>query len=107
MRIVKKENPITNGLLNSSRTREFQNGMLVLGYSSDVLRDRMAEECHQSVVEKAAEKVYETAVRVECVVNVGGRTQLPPEMDSTGMIATGLRLGGEIVDINRLSNDAD
>jgi DNA polymerase-3 subunit gamma/tau len=105
--IVKKESVITNGLLNSCRTREFHNRVLTLGYSSDVLRDRMVEECHHALVEKAAEKVFGSGVRVECVVNAGGRTQLPPEMDSTGMIATGLRLGGEIVDINHLSKDVD
>jgi hypothetical protein len=105
--IVKKESPITNGLLNSCRTRDYQNGVLTLGYSSDVLRDRMVEDCHSSVVKKAAEEVFGSVVKVECVVNAGGRTQLPPEMDSTGMIATGLRLGGEIVDINQLSKEAD
>jgi DNA polymerase-3 subunit gamma/tau len=105
--MVKKENPITNGLLNSCRTRDYQNGVLTLGYSSDVLRDRMVEDCHKSVVKKAAEEVFGSAIIVECVVNAGGRKQLPPEMDSTGMIATGLRLGGEIVNINRLSKEAD
>ncbi len=107
LEIVKKESVITNGLLNSCRTREFHNRVLTLGYSSDVLRDRMVEECHHALVEKAVEKVYGSGVRVECVVNAGGRTQLPPEMDSTGMIATGLRLGGEVVDINHLSKDVD
>lgn len=105
--IVKLENPITNGLLNSCRTREYQNGLLTLGYSSDVLRDRMAAENHISLVRKVAEKVYGTEVRIEVVVNAGGRTQLPPETNSTGMIATGLRLGGEIVDINKLSKESD
>jgi DNA polymerase-3 subunit gamma/tau len=107
LEIVKKESVITNGLLNSCRTREFHNRVLTLGYSSDVLRDRMVEECHHALVEKAVEKVYGSGARVECVVNAGGRTQLPPEMDSTGMIATGLRLGGEVVDINHLSKDVD
>ena len=107
LKIVKQESPSTNGLLNSSRTREFQNGVLVLGYSSDVLSDRMAEDFHSQLAKKAAEEVYKTEVRIEVVVNAGGRKQLPPEMDSTGMIATGLRLGGEIVDVNHLSKDSD
>jgi DNA polymerase-3 subunit gamma/tau len=100
--LVREQSPNTNGLLNSCKTREVRQGTLYLGFASEVLREKMAEEDHLNVVKQMAEQVLGEKVEVECIISAGNQASLPPDVDSSGMVATGMRLGGEIVDVNDL-----
>jgi hypothetical protein len=100
--LVREQSPNTNGLLNSCKTHEVRQGTLYLGFASEVLREKMAEEDHLSVVKQMAEQVLGDKVEVQCIITAGNQASLPPDVDASGMVATGMRLGGEIVDVNDL-----
>ena len=100
--LVKEQNSVTTGLLNSCRSVELRKGVLYLGFPSEVLCDKTAQQEHASLVVKICREVLGETLEVECVVNAGGTGSLPKDVDTSGMVATGMRLGGEIVDVNDL-----
>jgi len=90
-----------SGLLNSGKPLEVRGNVLVVGYPSEVLRERMAAPEYTQVAEQALEQLVGQALHVECVLSTASRKELPPEVDNSGMVATAVRdLGGEIVDMS-------
>ncbi|GAB4525499.1 MAG: DNA polymerase III subunit gamma/tau [Anaerolineales bacterium] len=90
-----------SGLLNSGKPLRVRGNVLVIGYPSDVLRDRMADPEYTRVAEQALAALLGQGMRVECVISTASRKELPPDVDGSGMVATAVRdLGGEIVDMN-------
>ena len=49
-----------------------------------------------------ASEVLKESIDLQCVINAGNVGALPPEVDASGMVATGMRLGGEIVGVQDL-----
>ncbi len=89
-----------SGLLNSGRPLELRGNVLVIGYPSEVLREKMDDPEYVSVAQAALQQVTGKALQVECVVSAAARKVLPPGVDSDGMVATAVRdLGGEVVDM--------
>lgn len=107
IKLVKAQSPTTTGLLNSCRSKEFDKGILRLGFASDLLCQKMAQEEHASLVIKAASQVLGEPVELQCIISAGNAGALPPEVDASGMVATGMRLGGEIVDVQDLKKAKD
>lgn len=101
---VKKPSPNTRGLLNSCKTNLLRNGVLYLGFPSELLKEKMEQPEHLSVVQEAAEKIFEMPIKIECTIISSGQGKLPPQVNNSGMVATGVRLGGEIVDVNNLKS---
>jgi len=101
---VRETSPNTTGLLNSCQY-DFENNILKLYFSSSLLKEKMEEEKHLSVLKQAAEEVLGEMVEVACFVSDGGG--LPPGVDSSGRVAAAMRLGGQIVDINDLGSGSD
>lgn len=99
---VKAPSPNTRGLLNSCRTNILRNGVLLLGFPSQLLKEKMEQPEHLEVVQAAAEKLFDTEIKIECVITSAAQGGLPPLVNNSGMVATGVRLGGEIVDVNNL-----
>jgi DNA polymerase-3 subunit gamma/tau len=97
---VRQQNPNTYGLLNSCRAKNMRNGTLVLDFASDLLKSKMEKEENVRVVQEALKQVLGEEIDVRCRTRSSMRTQLPPNVDSDGMVATAINdLGGEIVDI--------
>jgi DNA polymerase III subunit gamma/tau len=97
---VRQQNPNTYGLLNSCRAKNIRNGTLVLDFASDLLKSKMEKEENVQVVQNALKQVLGDEFNVRCRTRTSMRTQLPPNVDSDGMVATAINdLGGEIVDI--------
>ncbi len=89
-----------SGLLNSGRPLELKGNVLVIGYPSEVLRQKMDDPEYVSVAQTALQQATGKALRVECVVSAAARKELPPGVESDGMVATAVRdLGGEVVDM--------
>ncbi len=89
-----------SGLLNSGKALKLKGDVLVIGYPSDLLRERMADPEYLQVAQKALQALTGEKLRVECVVSASTRKQLPPGVNSDGMVATAVRdLGGEVVDM--------
>jgi DNA polymerase-3 subunit gamma/tau len=104
--LVKEESPNTTGLLNAS-DRELSDGTLILYFHGELLKQKMEQENHLDVLKKAVEKVLEMRVEIRCEIVSGGKNALPSGVDGSGMVATAMRLGGEIVDTNELGAQAE
>jgi DNA polymerase III subunit gamma/tau len=90
----------TQALLNSCKPFGMKDGVLFLGFNGDFAKSKMEKDEHLEITRKALSEVLEKDVPVRCLVTVGGRGTLPPDVDSDGMVAAALRdLGGEIVDV--------
>ena len=97
--IKQQRNNQLEALLNSTRSREVTDGVLVLGFASDVLKSKMD---HPEMLEATRLSLREflgadVPVRT-IVVSPGGKTA-PNEVSPGGMVAAALENGGEIVDI--------
>lgn len=98
---VKKQSGNAAALLNSCRTRELRAGVLYLGFSSQVLKEKIEVRETKDLVGEVVADVLGRAVEIRSfVTDVAG--ELPPDIDSSGMVAAALRLGGKIVDTNEL-----
>ncbi len=97
--IKQQKNNQLEALLNSTRSREVTDGVLVLGFASDVLKSKMDHPEMLEATRLALREFLGTDVPVRTiVVNPGGKTT-PNEVSPGGMVAAALENGGEIVDI--------
>jgi len=97
---VRKEQPNLYGLLNSCQSRYSTGSVLVLGFSSDILKNQMAKRENTELVERIASEVMGSKIEVRSTITSAKNTDIPPEVDGDGMVASALRdMGGEIVDI--------
>lgn len=97
--------PKTQALLNSSRPLGMESGALVLGFQSDLLREKMEKGHNLSLVQHALEQVFGRPIRVRCMLvqKWAGRRPAagePPPIEDEGMVATAVRdLGAQVVEI--------
>jgi DNA polymerase-3 subunit gamma/tau len=97
---VKRSNPNTYGLLNSTKSRHIKGNLLILGFSSDVLKNQMDKKENVEIVRRVLSQTLAKEIEVRCVISTASGNAIPPEVDNDGMVAAALRdLGGEIVDI--------
>jgi DNA polymerase III gamma/tau subunit len=97
---VKRANPNTYGLLNSTKSRHVKGSFLILGFASDVLKNQMNKKENVDVVRQVVSQTLAKEIEVRCIISAARGNAIPPELDSDGMVAAALRdLGGEIVDI--------
>jgi DNA polymerase-3 subunit gamma/tau len=100
--LVKIASPNTTGLLNLC-DRELRDGVLYLHFSSDMLKMKMEQENHLTVLKQAITQVLGAPMDIRCLIASGGKGTLPSGVDNSGLVATAMRLGGEIVDTNKLN----
>jgi DNA polymerase-3 subunit gamma/tau len=99
---VKKENSSTEGLLNSCKLLEVKGNDIYLGFVSEVLKTKMDEPDRLVATEAAIEKVMGRKYKLRCVI-ASGNTDLPEEVQSDGMVAAAMRLGGQVVHASEVS----
>jgi DNA polymerase-3 subunit gamma/tau len=102
--LIKAQNGNLHGLLNSCRVRELRGNVLYLGFASDLLKEKMEKVENMELFAKALKEITGTSLEVRCFIAVAKSGELPSELDSSGMVAAAVRLGGEIVDRNDLGN---
>jgi DNA polymerase-3 subunit gamma/tau len=90
-------------LLNSVKTRELRGNTLVLGFASDLLKQKMEKSENMYLLQTVLSETVNQNLQVSCVLASGRAGELPPDLDSSGMVAAAVRLGGEIVDKTDLS----
>lgn len=95
---TREQNLSTQALLNSCKVIDLRGHDLYLGFASEVLKSKMEKEDHLLVVRQVIEQVFGQELHIRCVISTDDQSELPPDVDSDGMVATALRLGGEIVD---------
>jgi DNA polymerase-3 subunit gamma/tau len=97
---IKLQSSSLNGLLNSCKLLEIKEGMLVLGFQSELLRSKADTPDQMEIVHKAIYEVLSVDVTVRCVVS-NAKQSAPPDVKSDGMVAAALKAGGEIVDVQK------
>jgi DNA polymerase-3 subunit gamma/tau len=98
LEILKAKNPNVAALLNSSKMQEMRGGVLYVGFASEVLKDKMEKKEHLDLVLEAVRQAFGKDLEVRGFISTNKPGSLPPDVDSGGMVATAVRLGGEIVD---------
>lgn len=101
---ARRRDPRTQALLNSCRPMGLESGVLVLGFASDLLREKMEKGHSLSLAREALEEVLGNRVEVRSALTSGPEAAngdaLPEMMQDDGMVATALRdLGGQVVDV--------
>ena len=101
-----RRDPRAQALLNSSKPMGVSSAGLVLGFQSDLLREKMEKGHNARLILEALEEVLGGPLEVRCVLieewEAKSTTAAPPVQDG-GMVAMALRdLGGQVVDFEQL-----
>ena len=97
---VKKARIQTEGLMNSCKPLTIKDGVLVLGFSNDLLKKKMETGDNLLVIRRGIYTVMGLEIPILCVVmSSKGSTDLPSDFDveGDGIVGTALNLGGKIV----------
>ncbi len=101
---ARRRDPRTQALLNSCRPMGLEGGVLVLGFASDLLREKMEKGHSLGLAREALQEVLGTPVQVRSALTsgggqAGGEAGAQAARDD-GMVATALRdLGAQVVDV--------
>jgi hypothetical protein len=104
LKIVRRYDPRTQGLLNSSTALGIERGALLLGFRSDLLREKMEKEDNIACTLRAMEELFGKSLHIRCVLlgrtsKMGGAKE-PTAMEEGGMVATAVRdFGAQVVDV--------
>ena len=96
--IVKQKDSNVAALLNSGKLMEIKDGVLILGFASDILQQKFNRPESLELTQKAIHETLGVDLPVQAVI-AGGKNAIPPHVKPDGMVATALQNGGEIVDI--------
>jgi len=100
--LIRKENPLTEALVNSARFLGIHNNNLTLSFPSTLLKDRMTKGNNLDVTTKALKRVFGKEIKVKCIIGSKTNSQLDADLtyDSDGIVGFATRnLGGEIIEI--------
>jgi DNA polymerase-3 subunit gamma/tau len=104
---VRSQDANLGALLNSVKIREIRGTTLYLGFGGDILKEKMEKTENVKILQTALEKAMSAQLEVSCFVASGKTGELPPGLDSSGMVAAAMRLGGEIVDKTDLGKSSE
>ena len=103
---LKKRSPQTEALLNSCKPVAIKDGILVLGFASDVVKSKMESNDNKDLTSNVISQVMGSNLSISCIVS-GGKAAIDPAnlgIDSGGLVSTALGLGGKIVDKKKSSH---
>jgi hypothetical protein len=96
---VGKHNPRTEGLLNSAKVTGLRENALILGFSSETLKNMMEKKGNITLTADILEEVFGQELLVKCIVTTHQGNPLPKdlEIEKDGVVGTATRdLGGKI-----------
>ena len=96
--LVKQKDSNVAALLNSGKLVEIKDGVLIVGFASDILQEKFNRPESLDLTQKAIHETLGVDLPVQAVI-AGGKNAIPPHVKPDGMVATALQNGGEIVDI--------
>ncbi len=90
----------TEALLASARNYSIKKGIILIGYQSPVLKERMEKGDHQEIIQRAFSHVLGKDVKVRAVLinSKSNVADLEDEFDPNSLVSAALDLGGKIVD---------
>ena len=97
--VVKKKRSQTEGLLNSCKPITIKDGLLIIGFQTEVLKQKMEMGDNIQITRDAIRQVLGSEIPIRCVVMANKTGALPADLDveGDGMVGTALNLGAEIV----------
>jgi hypothetical protein len=110
--VARRHDPRIQALLNSCRPLGVQTGTLVIGFGSDLLREKMEKGHNITIASQALQEVFNQPLGIRCILTETWQPQAmgdhqPPPMESGGMVSTALRdLGAHVVDVENLPPDS-
>lgn len=90
----------TEALLASARSFTMKNGVIIIGFQSPVLKERLEKGDHQEIIQRAFSHVLGSEVKVKAVV-INAKSNLvdhEEEFEPDSLVSAALDLGGKIVD---------
>ncbi|MBN2046462.1 MAG: hypothetical protein JW750_01365, partial [Anaerolineaceae bacterium] len=98
-RLVRNHDARCAGLLNSCKPIQLKDGILVLGFQSEVVRSKMEDGKNIDLTRRAILHMLKAKVKIRTIV-MSGKIDLsamdPKEAASGGMVGEALNLGGRI-----------
>jgi DNA polymerase III subunit gamma/tau len=99
--VKKSKKPQTEALLNSCKPMGIKDGVLLLGFQTELIKSKMETNDNLLIIRQALAQALGFDMQVRCVIASGKGKSLPADLnvETDGMVGTALRdLGGEIVD---------
>jgi DNA polymerase-3 subunit gamma/tau len=98
--LIRKYRKNTEALLASAKSFTLKKGVIVIGFNSPVLKERMEKGDHQEIIQRAFSHVLRGDARVRAVIerskNIIG--DLDEDFPPDSVVGAALDLGGQIVD---------
>ena len=88
-----------SALMNSVKMIDIQGGTLILGMASDVLVEKLNNPDQIKIIQRLIKDHFNTDIAVRCVVT-NAKGKIPANVSQDGMVATAIKHGGEIVDMD-------
>lgn len=104
---VRSVDPQAQALLNSSKPLGLRRGELVIGFASDILREKMEADENRAKVLQVVEQVLGEPIGLRCTLtdrwDPGSELEAPPSVPDDGMVATAMRdLGAQLAEVKPL-----
>jgi DNA polymerase-3 subunit gamma/tau len=96
---VKHILPQTEALLNSHKSLQIRDGVLVIGFASDIIKSKMDTADNLAITRDALQKVLGLNIQVQCTVVGNKANSAPAEMgiEADGVVGTAMNLGGKLI----------
>ena len=96
---VKSRRSQTEALLNSQKLVQIKEGVLILGFASEVLKSKMESAENIEVTRGAIAHILKVDLPITCMVvsNKMSGSTVGLDVDSDGIVGTALNLGGKLV----------
>lgn len=110
---IRSQNPILQGLLNSCRLLGIESGALILGFESDILREKMMKEENLALVCKTLLHVLGKDINVRCALTRKWHTGNSTEegdiaIKDGGMVETFIReYGAKVIKVKQIPPEDD
>ncbi|HLF01080.1 MAG TPA: DNA polymerase III subunit gamma/tau [Anaerolineales bacterium] len=91
----KSHHPNLPPLLDKCNPISIEGDVVTLGFQNDILLSKANDSKQQIGIEKTLAKVFGVPLKVKCIVN-SIEVSLPPDVDSNGIVAEGVKLGGKL-----------
>ena len=106
--MVGRHNPRTEALLNTSRLTGMNENTLILGFSSETLKQMMEKEGNLNLASDILEEVFGRPMLIKCIVSTHQASSLPEDIkiEKDSMVDTATRdLGGKITKADPEDNE--
>ncbi|MCX6053581.1 MAG: DNA polymerase III subunit gamma/tau [Chloroflexi bacterium] len=96
---VKQARSQTEALLNSHKSLQIKNNILIIGFVSEMLKSKMETPENIEVTRLAIQRILKVDLPIQCVVVSGKMNSTPAEMDldADGIVGAAIHMGGKIV----------